>query len=59
MSCFFFFINAGESVIQDLKLVLIFKDTKYRFIHMFAELSGKTLGERFFFFFNLNASSCT
>ena len=50
MGCFFFFINAGESVIQDLKLVLIFKDTRYRFIHMFAELSGKTLGERFFFF---------
>ena len=47
MSYFFFLINASESVIRDLKFLFL-RTTKYRFIHMFAELSGKLFGRDFF-----------
>ena len=61
MSYFFFLINAGESVIRDLKLVLIFKDHQVQiYSHVCRIIWENSWGEFvFFFFFNLNASSCT
>lgn len=58
---FFFLVNAGESVTQDLNLVLVFKDHQvqiyFEHSHMCRIIWENTWGENFFF--NLNASTCT
>ena len=52
MSYFFFLINAGESVIRDLKLVLIFKDHQVQiYSHVCRIIWENSWGEFVFFFF--------